>query len=252
MTTARPHNLRVIDILTQIAGESRADASLPARLSALCLAQLPVSGVAVALMTAGGPTGVVLAATDARARRLEGLQFTLGEGPCVEASRRGRPVLEPDLRRAGPARWPGFGAAAQDDGVRAVFAFPLWVRAIPVGVLDLYRNLPGSLTPSEHADALAFADAATVVVLYLQDRTGRYGARPELTGPIGSRTQVNQATGMISIQLGVSLAEALLRLRAHAYAADRTVPDVAADVVGRRMRFDNSDSGSTRLGEEGS
>ena len=49
---------------------------------------------------------------------------------------------------------------------------------------------------------------------------------------------VYQATGMISVQLGVSLAEALARLRAHAFAASAAVGDVAGEVVSRRLRFD--------------
>lgn len=246
MTAATPHDLRVIEILTQISAEPDADPSLPDRLCANLLARLPVSGVALALMTDDGPSGVVLAATDDRAKRLEELQFTLGEGPCVEASGSGRPVLEPDLENAGPARWPGFGESVLDDGVRAIFAFPLQVAAIRVGVMDLYRDAGGLLGPPELDEALAYADAATVVVLHLQDNAGPDGARSALTRKIDRRTQVNQATGMISVQLGVSLAEALLRLRAHAYATDRNVSDVAGDVVARRIRFDDSESGTTR------
>ncbi len=164
----------------------------------------------------------------------------------MEASRSGRPVLEPDLTTAGPARWPGFGMAVLDAGVRAIFAFPLRVGAIRVGVLDLYRDTPGHLTILELAEALAFADAATVVVLHLQDHAEEDGARAALIGPIDSRAAVHQATGMIAIQLGAGLAEALLRLRAHAYAMARPVSDVAADVVGRRLRFNDSQSGSER------
>jgi hypothetical protein len=63
--------------------------------------------------------------------------------------------------------------------------------------------------------------------------------------------RVHQATGMISVQLGVSLAEALLRLRAHAYGQDRPVADVAADVVGRRMRFDDSETGHSTKNPQG-
>jgi len=188
---------------------------------------------------------VVLAATDERARQLEELQFALGEGPCVEASSGGRPVLEPDLVAAGSPRWPRFGAAVLDAGVRAVFAFPLRFGAIRVGVLDLYRDAPGPLTTPDLVEALAFADAATAVVLHLQDHEGDAGAGSPLIGPIDSRAVVHQATGMITIQLGVSLAEALLRLRSHAYASGRTVSAIAADVVSRRMRFDDSVSGGT-------
>lgn len=239
-------NPRVAEILSGLALADHEQAtSLPDRLCAICQTALPVTGVGVALMTAAGPSGVVLAATDPRARELEELQFALGEGPCVEASGSGRPVLEADLTVAGPARWPRFGAAALDAGVRAVFAFPLRVGAIRVGVLDLYRDIRGQLTPGELAEALAFADAATVVILHLQDNDDHSRGRPALAGPIDSRAVVHQATGMITIQLGIGLAEALLRLRAHAYATGRKVSDIAADVVSRRLHFDDSESGAT-------
>jgi hypothetical protein len=238
------HNPRVAQILSMITGSGQG--SPPARLCAECLSALSVSGVGVALMTADGPSGVVLAATDGRARQLEELQFAHGEGPCVEASSSGRPVLQPDLGAAGSARWPRFRAAALDAGVHAIFAFPLRVGAIRVGVLDLYRDTPGPLSAPHLADALAFTDAATIVVLHLQDHDERGGVSSALTGPIDSRAEVHQATGMITIQLGINLAEALLRLRAHAYATGQTVSAVAADVVNRRLHFDDSESGATR------
>jgi hypothetical protein len=244
------HNPRVAEILSAITDGPGQQVTMPARLCAECLSVLPVSGVGIALMTADGPSGVVLAATDGRARQLEELQFTYGEGPCVEASGSGRPILEPNLLTAGPARWPRFAAAAQDAGVHAIFAFPLRVGAIRVGVLDLYRDIPGQLTAHELADAIAFADAATVVVLHLQDHDQHDAAHSALAGPIDSQAQVHQATGMITIQLGISLAQALLRLRAHAYATGRTVSAIAADVVNRRMYFDHSQSGTTTQQEE--
>ena len=237
---------RVAEILSAIA--ERGEGAPPARLCAECLSALPVSGVGVALMTDDGPSGVVLAATDWRARQLEELQFALGEGPCVEASGSGRPVLQPDLAVAGSARWPRFGATVLDAGVCAIFAFPLRVGAIRVGVLDLYRDTAGPLTALDLADALAFADAAVVVVLHLQDHGERGEVNAALSGPIDSQAVVHQATGMITIQLGISLAEALLRLRAHAYATGQTVSAVSADVVDRRLSFDDSESGATRQG----
>jgi hypothetical protein len=238
-------NPRVAEILSVLAHEGK-QVSLPSRLCAACLSALPVSGVGVALMTVDGPSGVVLAATDERARQLEELQFALGEGPCVEASGGGRPVLEPDLVAAGSPRWSRFGAAVLDAGVHAIFAFPLRVGAIRVGVLDLYRDTPGPLTKPDLVEALAFADAATAVILHLQDHDKEDGAGSALSDPIGSRAAVHQATGMITIQLGISLAEALLRLRGHAYASGRTVSAIAADVVDRRMFFDDSEAGTTR------
>jgi hypothetical protein len=243
MTAMR--NPRVADILSVLARSPDEQLTLPDRLCATCLSALPVTGAGVALMTVDGPSGVVLAATDARAQQLEELQFTLSEGPCVEASGSGRPVLEPNLMAGDSSRWSRFCAAALNAGVHAVFAFPLRVGAIRVGVLDLYRDTPGQLTAVELTEALAFADAATEVILHLQDHDGHDGARSALTEPIDSRAEVHQATGMITIQLGINLAEALLRLRAHAYATGRTVSAIAADVVSRRLHFDNSESGTT-------
>ncbi|MGB3440901.1 MAG: GAF and ANTAR domain-containing protein [Actinophytocola sp.] len=234
-------NPRVAEILSALAhGDQRV--SLPSRLCAACLSALPVSGVGAALMTVDGPSGIVLAATDGQARQLEELQFALGEGPCVEASGGSRAVLEPDLVATGTSRWPRFGAAVLAAGVRAVFAFPLRVGAIRVGVLDLYRDVPGMLTAPELAEALAFADAATEVILHLQDD----GAGSVLTGPADGRAEVHQATGMMTIQLGVSLVEALLRLRAHAYASGKSVSAIAADVVSRRLFFDSESGGTIR------
>ena len=174
---------RVAEILSVVGVVVDGGPDLLTRLSTECLSALPVTGVGVALMTVDGPSGVVVAVTDERARQLEELQFALGEGPCVEASGSGRPVLEADLVVAGPARWPRFGAAVLDAGVHAVFAFPLRVGAIRVGVLDLYRDTPGQLTAVELAEALAFADAATEVVLHLQDHDGHDGRIPRSPAP---------------------------------------------------------------------
>jgi hypothetical protein len=236
-------NSRVTEILTLLAEGNGEHTSLPERLCRQCMSMLPVTGVGLALMTAQGPSGVVVAATDGAARSLEDLQFALGEGPCVEASRSGRPVLQPELFEAAANRWPAFAAAAQTAGVRAIFAFPLRVGAIRIGVLDLYRDTPGHLSEAQLAEALAFADVATLLLLHLQDSSLGDQVHPALNGPLDSLARVHQATGMISVQLGVSLAEALLRLRAHAYAQDRPVADVATDVVSRRVRFDDSDTG---------
>lgn len=234
-------NARVTEILSLLAANGNGDgdqrASLIVRLCAECRSAMSINGAGVALMTADGPSGVVLGATDGQARQLEELQFSFGEGPCVDASRTGRPVFQPDLAETGSRRWPGFVAAVLDMGVRAVFAFPLRVGAIQIGILDLWRDAPGQLSVRELADALAFADAATVVVLHLQDPDGAGANSSALMGPIDSRAEVHQATGMITVQLGIGLAEALLRLRAYAYATGRPVSEVAADVVNRRLRF---------------
>jgi GAF domain len=224
---------RVAEILR--AAWAEADGTgLPASLTTACVRSLPVSGVGMALMTDEGPAGII-AATDGAAMELEELQFTLGEGPCVDASQTGRPVLQPDLARTAPLRWPAFAGGALQAGVRAVFAFPLRVGAIRVGVLDLYRDRIGPLSADDLTEALSFADAATLVLLNAQAGSPVRGAVQVLD----DRAEVHQATGVVSVQAGVGLAEALVLLRARAFADQRPIGDLARDVLAGAADFRN-------------
>jgi hypothetical protein len=238
----------VADILASLvaAGPS---ASWPDHLVESCRRATAVTGAGLALVDHTGVSGV-LAATAGVGRTLEDLQFSLGEGPCTEASGSGRPVLCPDLAADGAGRWPAFAVAAEGAGVSAAFAFPLQVGAIAIGVLDLYRADAGQLPGVQLTEAVAFADAAVAVLLHLQGgaATGTDGVDgPRVAGLVDlvdRRAVVHQATGMVSVQLGIDLVGALRRLRAHAWAQDRALVGVAADVVARRLRFDHSENGT--------
>lgn len=184
-----------------------------------------------------------LAASDQLASDLDELVLTLGEGPGVDALA-GSPVLVADLTtEASLARWPVFAPAAVDAGVRAVFVLPLQVGGILLGVMSLYRARPGDLDRERFADALALADTACALLLDAESMARRHldGHRPEPAG--GQHPEVHQATGMLIVQLGVTAAVALIRLRAHAYAHGRRLRDVAGDVVARRLRFSPDTAG---------
>lgn len=223
---------RVTEILRVAWAESPGGTGLPTSLTAACVRSLPVSGVGMALMTNEGPAGII-AATDGPAMELEELQFTLGEGPCVDASQTGRPVLQPDLARTAPLRWPAFAGGALEAGVRALFAFPLRVGAIRVGVLDLYRDRAGPLSTDDLTEALSFADAATLILLHEQAGSPVLVSIPVLD----DRAQVHQATGVVSVQAGVGLAEALVLLRARAFADQRPLDDLAREVLAGTADF---------------
>ena len=51
------------------------------------------------------------------------------------------------------------------------------------------------------------------------------------------RMVVHQAAGMAMVQLGTSLPEALVRLRATAFAEGISINDLATDLVSRRRRL---------------
>jgi hypothetical protein len=195
-----------------------------------------VSGAGVMLMSGDAPRGS-LCATNAVSNLIEELQFTLGEGPCVDAYAESQVVLEPNLTEPGTPRWLAFSRQALDAGVRAVFAFPLRVGTVRLGALDLYRDGPGPLTHDQHADALVMADVVANWVLDVQANAPLGSIAEELERDADFHFVVHNATGAVSVQLGVSVTEALIRLRAYAFGNDRRLRDVAEDVVARRLRF---------------
>jgi ANTAR domain len=227
---------RAARVWAWIAAASEGDA--PASLAALCLAaagQLGVDGASVTAM--GGPAvREPLSASDELSTWLEELLLTTGEGPGAEDFMFGSPVLIPNLEPV-TERWPGFAPTAVAAGVQALFAFPLQAGAIRVGMLSLYRAQPGPLTPQQLADALVFADIALQLLLDSASGISVLAGYHPLDGLSDSRAEVYQAVGMISVQLGVSLEEAFVRLRAHAFAASTPLHDIAGDVVKRLLRF---------------
>jgi hypothetical protein len=189
--------------------------------------------------------------TDPVGEQLAELQLTLGEGPCHDVLASAAPVLAADLGDQGSGRrWPGFAASAGRLGAGAVFAFPLSVGAIRAGVMGLYRGAPGPLPDAGLGDALILADAATLLLLdgsrpngggtAADDGRAVNGQSPDLAL---HRAEIDQATGMLTVQLGVGVGEAFTRLRAYAYAHDRRLADVAGDIVARRLRLHPDPSG---------
>ncbi len=218
---------------------SGADGHEPPSLSTLCrgcVSLLSVSGAAVSLM-APAQSQSVASAFDGTARALQDLEFTLGEGPAIDSYTQGRPVLVDDVRGLG-RQWPQFSNAVAAMGVRAVFALPLQTRGTRIGVLVLYRDEAGALADTELADALEVADMITQLVLVMQSEVATESVAWALDVS-DHRAVVHQATGMIAVQIDADVDEALVRLRAHSFATDRPIREVAEDVVAGQLRFDD-------------
>lgn len=212
---------------------------LPVAVEHVCAVVISATGVDGAAVTVvlGTGTRETVYASDDIASDLEELTLTLGDGPGTGAVV-GAPALVADLMAPEClVRWPVFAPTAARTGARAVFALPLQVGAVRIGVMSLYRAEPGVLDGKQLADALMLADTGCALLLDAtqRDRTRPDGLRPELAGP--HHPEIHQATGMVTVQLGVTAAVALIRLRAYAYAHDRRLRDVAGDVVARRLRF---------------
>lgn len=175
----------------------------------------------------------LLGASDSWVAELAELQYTVGEGPGVEAFTSGGPVLVADLSTE-QARWPGFAQAARTAGLAAMFAFPLQVGAIKLGTLEFVRRSPGGLGSGGFGDAALLADLATTGLLERAGEAERAGLE-FAPRPVTSFHDVNVATGMLAAQLRISLDDAFARLRAHAFGQGRSLVEVALDVVERRI-----------------
>jgi GAF domain-containing protein len=234
---------RLLRILGQLSSGATREPE-PARLCEVCADVSLMTGAGIMLMTGDVQQGSVCSSNDVSAL-IEELQYTLGEGPCVDAYRQDRPVLEPDLARQSTSRWLAFAPPAVAAGARAVFGFPLQVGGIRVGALNLYRDKPGPISEEQFADSLVLAGLSAQAVLTMQAHASPGTLAAELEEGADFRFVVHQASGMVAVQLGVGVGEALVRLRAYAFGHDRLLAEVSEAVVARRLRLDDPPLGGT-------
>ncbi|MGO9875802.1 MAG: GAF and ANTAR domain-containing protein [Acidimicrobiia bacterium] len=207
--------------------------------STLCVACVEVLGVAGAglVLMSGGRSLDFIGVSDAVSEAVEQMEYTLGEGPCVSAFHTKVPVFDADLadERGAAARWPEFRRGALAAGVRAAFGFPLLIEHVCIGALNLYHDQPGALSEDQVADAVVVARCASRSVMGWQADAPAGTVAWQLEAAPSHRVEVHQATGRISVQVGVSLDDALVLLRAYAFSHDRPIGDVAADIAAGRL-----------------
>ena len=206
-----------------------------ADLSALFVERLPITGASVCVRM-GDLEQSTISVSDSIAAEIDELQYALGEGPHWDALRSGEPVSAPNLRSS-DERWPVLSGALAKLDLGALFAFPLRMGAVTVGVADLYRSKPGALGEHDIATAKSLARETAPRALQLATVSAKAEApvRPGLAAEL--RREVHQATGMILVQLNVDATEAFLRLKAYSFSSGNSIQDVAKDVVQRRLNF---------------
>lgn len=224
-------------------------------LTRLCQVLSVEVGVTAVTVTVGPPNdrSAVIAASGPAHQRFAESEFGAGEGPAQDAWTHGRPVLVPELGRSQDGAWPGYAMIASAAGVCAVFAFPLQMGAVRFGVLTLFRDHPGELPRSDLRMCLSMAALATERLI--NDSTLPGGELdPGLQEPLDFRNVVYQAQGIVAVALGISLIDALARMRGHAFRSGRELAEVADNIVHNGLRLvddDRShDTGTNRHEEE--
>jgi hypothetical protein len=217
--------------LAGLAARNAANEDLAVRLASACQTILGADGASISVDNTSEHR-TTLCATDSIAARLEDLQDVIGEGPSWDAFTQSRLVVA-DLGDAQDQRWPEFTRSAlQAVGLLSLYAFPMRPARHTFGVISVYLQDHRSL-PESHDTAQFVADAVGAALLRdpLPDDVGHDDT------PWDSRARIYQATGMVIVQLRVSPADALAILRAHAYATDRELAEVAQLVLDRKLDF---------------
>src|SRR3954470_20729772 len=199
-----------------------------------CGALLGASATGILLADKGGRLEVV-AASDESSDLLEVLQLAAGEGPCIECYRLGEAVSVPDIGLL--EKWAPFRAAAQEQGYRSVYAFPMRLRQTTIGSLNLFQEHAGPLDRSDAETAQALADMATIGILQARTLEEASELSAQLQHALNSRVVIEQAKGFVAYRRGVSLPEAFELIRGRARESRQPLSELARQIVSRQIEL---------------
>jgi hypothetical protein len=170
----------------------------------------------------------------------EKLQFTLGDGPCLQALGNGVAVVATAEQIA--ARWPPFSAQlAANSSYRSVVSLPIQVATKASGAIDLYLTDPVGAVDVSIDDAAVVARQVSAALALGAQISPSVPERPGpswLYGPLPqNRMMVWVALGMLTTRENLDVTAALALLRAYAYAHDQLVDDVATALVYKTLPF---------------
>lgn len=183
----------------------------------------------------------LLFASDSVATRLNELHSTLNDSPASTAVRTAGPVLISDLRAETSPSWTPFAAEAQRWGIRGVYAIPVHIGAVSLGVVCAYSTDPTDASPVVTSELLRLSDSVGNILLMPHglDPQSAQWARTF----VGEQEMVtHQAAGMVMVQSRSTLKDAMVLLRAAAFSSEMPLNEIARQVVSRERSFVREDS----------
>jgi hypothetical protein len=225
--------LVILEMLTRTTG----DADSPTALSSIAADVIELDGAGITLLS-NGTHDTPYCASNEVARLLLDTEIQLGVGPGVEACRTNVACDEEDLLAPGNGHWMAYAPAAVALGARAVFGFPVGIGAVRIGALMLYRERPGPLDDLQESDAYLMASVVGRAVLATWAGAPRTELTSELALALSFDFSVHQAAGMVAVQGKMSLSDALVALRAHAFGTGASMTALADSVVRRATSFE--------------
>ncbi|HZP15068.1 MAG TPA: GAF and ANTAR domain-containing protein [Nocardioides sp.] len=201
------------------------------RLVAHCVALLAADAAAIMLADSAGGGLRSVASSSEQADLMDTMQLQAEQGPCVECFATSAPVNVADLNRE-HTRWPRFIPAVIAHGAyRSVHAVPLHLRGRPIGALNLFHCLPGSLPKADLELAHAFADVATIGILSERALHDAHVLNTQLQTALNSRVIIEQAKGVLAAYGQISMDAAFIRVRHYARSHNQRLAEVARQIA---------------------
>ncbi len=219
--------------LAEVVASSSVEDPLSLRMCRACQSILGTDGGTITLAY-DDPGRVTLCATDERAARLEEVQEVIGQGPSYDAYEQ-RTLVVARIDGVADERWPLFSEAAKNTiGECVIYAVPIMPGPETMGVATFYQVNRSALLLDLHTCQFLLN---AVGVALVNDPDVLDDDRFAKAESWSSRARIHQATGMVMAQLGLSAADALALIRAHAYAHEATLDEISVEIVAWRIDF---------------
>jgi transcriptional regulator with GAF, ATPase, and Fis domain len=170
-----------------------------------------------------------IAASNEDTHLLEVFALQHEEGVCLDVYRTGKPE---QVSTAGTTdRWPHFSQRMLQNGYGWVCGIPLRHGDEIIGALNLFREKDEPLGEPDVRLGQALADVATVALLQQRETMKARRQATQLQAALDSRVVIEQAKGVLSERLDVTLDEAFQVLRKHARDNNRKLSDLANEIA---------------------
>jgi anti-anti-sigma factor len=156
-------------------------------------------GASVSLLRHGRLSTV--AASDQTIMDMDAVQYTTGEGPCVDASRQGRWLHAAALDSE--TRWPTFTPRALGLGINAILSSPLKAHDTSVGALNIYSRRPLAFGAKDQAAAALFAKKASVILSDAEAGVSDAQVALRYKEALRTRKTITLATGVLMEREGI-------------------------------------------------
>jgi GAF domain-containing protein len=166
--------------------------------------------------------------------RIDDIQYSLGQGPCITAATDRQTVISGSL--GGDRRWPRFGSRVARLGVHSVVSLPLITDEGVLGAMNVYAHDKNAFTADAERLGELFAVPAAIAVQNAQVLAQTKRLASQLQAALSSRGVIERALGIMMSRSGGTEAEALDRLRALSQHQHEKLPVVAQSIVQEAVR----------------